>query len=126
MGRIDHTLSGDQAGADLERVNVALERLELVYCEADPGDVVFFHSNVLHRSDQNRSDKARWAMIVAFNAARNDPYKEGQHPGYTPLHKVDDETIKKAGMKRFEESDDVDWLTPDTDQTATELESSAS
>jgi len=125
MGRVDHALSGDQAGADLERVNAALERLELVYCEADPGDVVFFHSNVLHRSDQNRSDKARWAMIIAFNAARNDPYKEGQHPGYTPLHKVDDDAIKKVGMKRFEESDDVDWLTPDTDQTATELESSA-
>ncbi|MDX1413652.1 MAG: phytanoyl-CoA dioxygenase family protein [Candidatus Promineifilaceae bacterium] len=123
MGRIDHILTGDQAGADLERVQAALDRMELVYCEADPGDVVIFDSNVLHRSDQNKSDNARWAMVVAFNAARNDPYKEGQHPNYTPLEKVDDGAIKRVGAKRFEESDEVDWLTPETDQTAKELES---
>jgi ectoine hydroxylase len=126
MGRVDHKLSGEQAGADLERVEQALERMELVYCELDPGDVVFFHSNILHRSDQNRSDKPRWAMIVAFNAARNDPYKEAQHPRYTPLHKVDDSAIKEVGMKRFEDSDEVDWLTPDADQTSKELESAGS
>lgn len=114
MGRVDHALTGDQAGADMERVNAALDRMELVYCEADPGDVVFFDCNVLHRSDQNRSEYPRWAMVVAFNAARNDPYKEGQHPGYTALQKVDDDAIKKVGMKRFEDSDEVGWLTPET------------
>src|SRR6516225_1432820 len=33
LGRIDHGKIGDQTGADLERVEVALKRLELVYCE---------------------------------------------------------------------------------------------
>lgn len=125
LGRVDHTLTGDQAGADQERVDAALEKMELVYCEADPGDVVFFHGNVLHRSDQNRSDNPRWSMVIAFNAARNDPYKPGQHPNYTPLHKVGAGAIKEMGMKRFEDSDEVDWLTPDTDQTAKELETAA-
>lgn len=123
LGRIDHALTGDQAGADQEHVDAALERLELVYCELEPGDVVFFDGNVLHRSDQNRSDNARWAMVIAYNAARNDPYKKGQHPNYTPLHKVDDSAIKQVGMKRFEEDEDVDWLTPETDETAKKLES---
>ncbi|MCO6449494.1 MAG: phytanoyl-CoA dioxygenase family protein [Caldilineales bacterium] len=123
LGRIDHVLTGDQAGADQEHVDAALERLELVYCELEPGDVVFFDGNVLHRSDQNRSDNARWAMVIAYNAARNDPYKKGQHPNYTPLHKVDDSAIKQVGMKRFEEDEDVDWLTPETDETAKKLES---
>src|ERR1700758_3324375 len=31
LGRIDHVLTGDQAGADLERVGKILERMELVY-----------------------------------------------------------------------------------------------
>src|SRR3954467_13129027 len=53
MGRVNHTLTGDQAGADLERVREAEKRLPLVYVEMDPGDVLFFHANLLHRSDQN-------------------------------------------------------------------------
>src|SRR5581483_2467010 len=111
MGRIDHVLTGDQAGADMERVLEASKRLELVYVEMDPGDVLFFHSNLLHRSDQNRSEKPRWAMICCYNAARNDPYKEAHHPRYTPLHKVPDSAIKEAGLKRFADSHaDVAWL----------------
>jgi hypothetical protein len=46
----------------------------------EPGDAVFFHCNTLHRSDQNKSEKSRWAMICCYNAARNDPYKEHHHP----------------------------------------------
>ena len=48
-GRIDHVLSGDQAGADMERVNALLDRLPVVHCEMDPGDAIFFHANLLHQ-----------------------------------------------------------------------------
>ena len=86
LGRIDHgLLDGDQVGADLRRVEEAEKHLELVYCEMQPGDVLFFHCNTLHRSDQNRSDDRRWTLICCYNAARNDPYLEHHHPGYTPL-----------------------------------------
>jgi ectoine hydroxylase len=122
MGRIDHVLTGDQAGADMERVREASKRLELVYVEMDPGDVLFFHSNLLHRSDQNRSEKPRWAMICCYNAARNDPYKEAHHPRYTPLHKVPDSAIKEAGLRRFADSHaDVAWLEDQKDQSARSL-----
>jgi len=94
MGRIDHGKAGDQAGADAERVAAALERLELVYIEAEPGDALFFHSNLLHRSDANLSDDPRWSLICCYNAARNDPYKESRHPRYTPLAKVSDRAVK--------------------------------
>src|SRR5262245_23690355 len=40
LGRIDHVLTGEQAGADMERVNEVLKRQELVYIEMEPGDVV--------------------------------------------------------------------------------------
>ena len=118
MGRINHGKSGDQAGADLERVNEALKRLELVYCEMEPGDAVFFHCNTLHRSDQNRSEHPRWSLICCYNAARNDPYKESHHPRYTPLEKVDDAAIKRVGIKRFTDtSSDEAFLDPKEDHS---------
>ena len=124
MGRIDHVLTGDQAGADMERVNACLERMELVHCEMDPGDTIFFHSNLLHRSDQNKSPNPRWSLICCYNAASNDPYKESHHPRYTKLHKVRDTEIKKVGMKRFEESDGKSsFLKPEEDHSSTSLDS---
>ena len=33
MGRINHNLSGEQAGADLERLELAKEKFQLVYVE---------------------------------------------------------------------------------------------
>ncbi|WP_425618916.1 phytanoyl-CoA dioxygenase family protein [Anatilimnocola sp. NA78] len=94
LGRIDHGKTGDQTGADLERVNAALERLELVYCECAPGDAIFFDSNLLHRSDANTSDDPRWSLICCYNAQRNDPYKDSRHPRYSPLNKVSTSAIR--------------------------------
>ena len=121
-GRVDHILTGDQAGADLERVNELARRLELVYVEMEPGDAVFFDANLLHRSDQNRSENPRWSMICCYNAARNDPYKESHHPRYTPLSKVDDAMILRVGEKSFSaDASDVAWLDPEKDASAASL-----
>jgi len=126
LGRIDHILTGDQAGADLERVREAEKVLELVYVEMNPGDVLFFHANLLHRSDQNKSDKPRWSMICCYNAARNNPYKEHHHPRYTPLVKVPDSAIREAGLRRFSDSSaNVAWLNTAEDESAKSLEQSA-
>jgi ectoine hydroxylase-related dioxygenase (phytanoyl-CoA dioxygenase family) len=97
MGRIDHGKSGDQTGADMERVNVALKRMELLHVECEPGDAIFFDSNLLHRSDMNTSEESRWSLICCYNARRNDPYKESRHPCYAPLAKVGDDAIRQWG-----------------------------
>jgi len=102
LGRLDHTTSGEQSGADRDRVNEILKRFELVYCEMEPGDALFFHCNILHRSDKNESDQPRWSMICCYNAKSNNPYKESRHPRYTPLVKVDDSAILEAGEERLE------------------------
>jgi hypothetical protein len=120
-GRVNHVLTGDQAGADKERVDEILKRFPLVHVTMDPGDALFFHSNLLHRSDQNKSDKPRWAMICCYNAARNDPYKESHHPRYTPLKVVPDSAIKAVGVKRFAESGEVAWLEGQRDSSAKQL-----
>jgi hypothetical protein len=122
-GRIEHRLSGEQAGADLERVQEILKRMDHVYVEMDPGDVLFFHSNVLHRSDRNESDKPRWSMICCYNAKSNDPYRESHHPRYTPLERIDDDAIKTIGVRRFvEDQGDVAFLDPGRDASARQLE----
>lgn len=118
-GRIDHKLTGDQAGADMERVTELLERLPLEYVEMQPGDGLFFHGNLLHRSDQNRSDQPRWSMICCYNAARNNPYKESHHPRYTPISVVPDTRIREVGVKRFADDPSlVGWLDDQKDQSS--------
>lgn len=104
LGRIDHVTTGEQTGADPERIQEILKRMELVYVDMEPGDTLFFHANLLHRSDQNHSENPRWSMICCYNAARNDPYKESVHPRYTKLVKVPDQEIRKAALKRFANS----------------------
>src|SRR5262245_51755995 len=94
MGRLDHVSVGHQTGADPERVEAARRRLGLAHCELEPGSAVFFHCNLLHRSDRNHSDEPRWAFIACYNAARNDPYKESRHPRYQFLEKWDDGRVK--------------------------------
>ena len=106
-GRVEHgVLPGQQVGADPRRVEEMLKSLELVYAEMEPGDGLFFHANVMHRSDQNRSENRRWTVLFCYNAARNNPYLEHHHPQYTPLLKVDDQAIKLAGIKHANAADD--------------------
>jgi ectoine hydroxylase-related dioxygenase (phytanoyl-CoA dioxygenase family) len=107
LGRINHTETGQQAGADLKRVNEALEKLELVHCEMDPGDAVFFHCNTLHRSDQNRSDRPRWAMICCYSLIGNDSNRDPLHPKpLKAVKQVSDSAIREAGTMRFGMADD--------------------
>jgi len=121
MGRVDHALRGEQAGADLERVAIAKQKFPLVYCEMDPGDALFFDCNLLHRSDQNRSDQSRWSLICCYNAARNSPYKEVQHASYTPLETVGKEAIKNGAARGFESDASGDWLSGDRDRTVEKI-----
>ncbi|QDT32867.1 phytanoyl-CoA dioxygenase family protein [Thalassoglobus polymorphus] len=103
IGRINHGPIGDQTGADLERVAVAVERYETVHVELEPGSAVFFHSNLLHRSDQNTSENPRWALICCYNTKKNDPYKESRHPGYSPLDTLPDDQLLNAGHHHLEQ-----------------------
>lgn len=97
LGRVDHVQVGGQVGADPVRVEAALARHELVYCEMEPGDAVFFHGNLLHRSDQNTSDQPRWSLICCYNTRHNDPFvTDGRHPNYSPLEIWPDDRVMEA------------------------------
>ena len=46
----------------------------------------FFHSNLIHSSDANKSKSPRRTLIVCFNTKSNSPYKEIGHASYKPLN----------------------------------------
>ncbi|WP_128548236.1 phytanoyl-CoA dioxygenase family protein [Larkinella soli] len=85
MGRVEHGFSGEQIGADPEKVEEALKIMPLDYLEMEPGDTAFFHCNTLHRSDANHSEYPRWSIITAYNLVANKPYKDVHVSSYTPI-----------------------------------------
>ena len=93
MGRVNHGFAGEQVGADIAMVENALKTMELVYCELDPGDALFFHSNLLHRSEANLSDRPRWSIISCYNLASNMAYNEHSTSWKVPIVPVPDEAI---------------------------------
>ncbi len=115
LGRLEHGRYGDQTGADPERVDEAAKAMETVYVELGPGDTLFFHSNLLHRSDQNTSEHPRWSLICCYNTKHNNPYKESHHPFYSPIEKLPDHAIREMGAKLFEKG--ADFWNPDEDAT---------
>ncbi|MDB5019731.1 MAG: phytanoyl-CoA dioxygenase PhyH [Pedobacter sp.] len=93
MGRVNHGFSGEQLGADMEMVNNALKTMELVYADLQPGDAMFFHSNLLHRSEANLSDHPRWSIISCYSLESNLAYNETSTSWHTPVEVVPDEAI---------------------------------
>jgi len=93
LGRVNHGFSGEQVGADITMVNNALKTMELVYCELEPGDALFFHSNLLHRSEANLSDHPRWSIISCYSLQSNLAYNETSTSWHTPVDIVPDEAI---------------------------------
>ena len=115
MGRIEHGRFGDQTGADPDRVDAAKNNMEIIYVEIEPGDTLFFHSNTLHRSDQNTSEHPRWSLLCCYNTKHNNPYKESHHPFYEPIEKMPNNAIKEMGAKLFESS--TEFWDPVEDET---------
>jgi len=93
LGRVNHGFSGEQVGADMGMVDNALKTMELVYCDLQPGDALFFHSNLLHRSEANLSDYPRWSIISCYSSQSNLAYNETSTSWKTPVDIVPDEAI---------------------------------
>lgn len=109
MGRIEHGFAGEQVGASQHYVDLALKTMPLVYVEIDAGDALIFHSNLLHRSEANTSDRARWSLIAVYNRSGNIPYNEPSQSSTVPLNAVPDEAL-------------IDWKTEGINEAANFLE----
>lgn len=111
LGRIDHTpLSPTQNEVDPKRMPHILDRCPIEYAEMAPGDALIFHCNAIHRSDANRSAKRRWTLLICYNRVDNDTVTRTDDRYYVPLDVVDDDAIRKAGL-RFAAGDNAEHFT---------------
>ena len=104
MGRVEHGFAGEQVGANQHFVDLALQTMELVYVELNPGDALFFHSNLLHRSAANLSDNSRWSLISCYNRSANIPYNEPSQSSTVPLEVVPDEALLQCDLEGLQET----------------------
>ncbi len=103
LGRIEHGTYGTQTGADPQRVALASKHMELVYCEMTPGTALFFHGNLLHRSDPNESEDPRWSLICCYNAKHNPVRATPGHSEYRKLDHWDDSQVREVGQTHWNE-----------------------
>ena len=105
MGRVNHGFAGEQVGADMVMVNNALQTMELVYVELEPGDALFFHPNILHRSEANLSVHPRWSVISCYSSQSNLAYNETTTSWKTPVSVVPDEAILQWEAESLSKAD---------------------
>ena len=103
VGRIEHGFSGEQVGANQERVDELMKKLELVFVEMEAGDTLFFHCNTLHRSDANLSDAPRWSLISAYNLITNKPFKGNYPSANEVINTVNDQTLLESNSEGIQE-----------------------
>lgn len=104
MGRVEHGFAGEQVGASQRYVDLALKTMPLIYVELAPGDALFFHSNLLHRSAANLSDTARWSLISCYNRKTNIGYNEPNGSHTEPVRVVPDEALLEWNATGVQES----------------------
>jgi ectoine hydroxylase-related dioxygenase (phytanoyl-CoA dioxygenase family) len=105
LGRVNHGFAGEQVGADQVMVDNALKTMDLVYVAIEAGDALFFHSNILHRSEANLSDSPRWSIISCYSSQSNLAYNETSTSWNTPIETVPDEAILEWKADSLSEAD---------------------
>ncbi|HEV3252578.1 MAG TPA: phytanoyl-CoA dioxygenase family protein [Puia sp.] len=106
LGRVNHGFAGEQVGADMVMVGHALMTMEQVYVELQPGDALFFHSNLLHRSEANLSEAPRWSLISCYNSLSNPAYNDDSTSWKEPVKIVPDEALLEGDAGGASEAGD--------------------
>ncbi len=103
LGRINHVFDDgvSDSGVDPARLAEIEKHLQEEYLELDSGDIVIFHCNTLHGSDDNRSQDSRIALLGCYNTRHNNPYHSPHgHPFYQEQSRVV-ESITPADAQRL-------------------------
>lgn len=100
LGRLEHTIIGDQTGVEPKRMEQVLPLFERVHCEMSRGSVLFFHCNLLHTSAPNNSDRHRRSFIMCYNALANPALNPKARVGRLPCPVGADDAILRFAQKR--------------------------
>jgi ectoine hydroxylase len=108
MGRIDHEFDRERedSGVPKDRLAIITTRCPEVLVELAVGDLVIFHCNTLHGSDDNASDRSRLALLGCYNTRHNDPYMATPcgHPFFHEQSIVTDK-VSHADLARMPDFD---------------------
>jgi ectoine hydroxylase-related dioxygenase (phytanoyl-CoA dioxygenase family) len=91
LGRLDHVQRGGIAdsGVDPERLAQIQKVMPAYAIELGVGDMIIFHCNTLHGSDDNLSGESRIALLGCYNTKHNSPYKSVfGHPAYQSHERI--------------------------------------
>ena len=103
LGRLDHVdrVPGSDTGVDPGRLREVLKALPEDVLEMEPGDMVLFHCNTLHASDDNRSNASRVALLGCYNTRHNSPYEQVHgHPAFHHQERIR-EPITEADLENL-------------------------
>ena len=93
LGRLDHDRVGSQRAAEQVRLAAIEQLLPAHFVIAEPGDVLFFHCNLLHSSGPNLSEWPRRAYICCYNAFSNVPFTGKGHGAAIPIDRCEDDAL---------------------------------
>jgi len=98
MGRVDRIRDGDAyANINPERLAGMLARFDDVAVELEPGDGIFFHGNVVHRSGDNRAGYDRMLLEFSYNGVSNAPVFDNQvHHALKPMAIMPDDALRSG------------------------------
>ncbi|MGY3591827.1 ectoine hydroxylase-related dioxygenase (phytanoyl-CoA dioxygenase family) [Bradyrhizobium sp. USDA 4341] len=83
-----------------EQFEAARKRFDFVYVEMEPGDVMLWDANLVHRTGPNHTNTRFWAYISYYNAVENGHYKEvHEYAHYEPLLKISAATILNSARR---------------------------
>ncbi|CAG5000212.1 L-proline trans-4-hydroxylase [Dyadobacter sp. CECT 9275] len=114
MGRVEHGFSGEQVGASQRFVDLALQTMELVYVTLTAGDILFFHSNILHRSEANLSVKPRWSLISCYSRTSNISHNPSTSTVLEPIVSVPDHALLEWNAEGLPDNG-ADFLSKEAD-----------
>eukprot|EP01084_Bolivina_argentea_P282424 483436_1 len=101
-GRIDHGIYNDQQIMDPKRFDIMNENCETINVELNRGDVLIWHSNLVHWSEENKSDYWRRALIMGYNGKNAPVYNDFEESiiiGYEKIEQIHDDEIINCGLK---------------------------
>jgi len=86
LGRLDHEIVNDQTSINSELLELLKKKFKIINCILHEGDILIFHSNILHCSEQNKSNISRNGLIGVYNSKHNNPIKKHHYPAYYKMN----------------------------------------
>lgn len=84
-----------------ETMNELAKKAGLVVIEAQPGDAVFFHANIVHGSAHNISGRSRMIVLSQLNTSSNKPLAVDENAKKFNLWRAEQEMVEAKRKYEF-------------------------